>query len=199
MSTLVLILDNDKDIIREYSEGNREIAATAFVRRYQKFVFSTALRYLKSYEDADDASQEVFIKAMNSLHKFRGDASLKTWLYKITFNVCTSMLRKKRFFTFFGKDEEEDYKNVPSNEISPFQKVENDEFEEKFLKILNKLPEKQRETFALRYFDNMSYEEISKLLGTSVGGLKANYFQATKKIADILNKEKKMTEAVNGD
>lgn len=198
MSSLALILEKDLDIIQEYTVGNREIAVTAFVRKYQKFVYSTALRFLKSYDDADDASQEVFIKAIDNLQKFRGDSSLKTWLYRITSNVCTSMLRKKKIFSIFTKEDTDDFFNIQSNDSSPAQKVENQEFEKKFLIILSKLPEKQRETFALRYFDNLTYEEISNMLGTTVGGLKANYYQATRKIAELLNKESKNGGYFNG-
>lgn len=186
MSSYILVLDDDRDIIQEYTSGNTEAAATAFVRKYQAFVFSTALRYLQNYDDADDASQEVFIKALKNLHKFRGDSSVKTWLYRITSNVCTNMYRKKKIMSFFRHEETEDYINMPSDEISPEQVLENKEFEKNFAKILAKLPEKQRETFALRYFENMTYEEISSLLGTSVGGLKSNYFHAVKKIAELM-------------
>lgn len=186
-----LVQVNDKEIIRDYLSDNQEQAATAFVRKYQNFVFSTALRYLKSYDDADDAAQETFIKALNSLRKFRGDSSLKTWLYRITVNVCANISRKKKIFSIFKPidDNEDDYFNIPSTEKTPEELFENKEFEEVFLKILAKLPEKQRETFALRYFDELSYEEISKMLGTSVGGLKANYFQAVKKLAELLKKD----------
>ena len=198
MSSIALILEKDLDIIQEYTDGNREIAVTAFVRKYQKFVYTTALRYLKSYDDADDASQEAFIKAIGNLHKFRGDSSLKTWLYRITSNVCTSILRKKKIFSIFTMDDSEEFFNMPSDETSPAQLVENQEFEKKFMGILSQIPEKQRETFALRYFDNLTYEEISKMLGTSVGGLKANYYQATKKIAALLNKDFKNEGDFNG-
>lgn len=188
---LTLALELDTDIIREYTGGNREQAATAFVRKYQNFVFSTALRFLKSYDDADDAAQEIFIKALKSMDKFRGDSSLKTWLYRITMNVCTNMSHKKKLFGFFGSsdNEESEYDNVADDSPMPDRKIESEEFEETFLKALSKLPEKQRETFALRYFDEMPYEEISEVLGTSVGGLKANYFQAVKKLAEFIKKE----------
>ena len=187
MSTIALALVNDSEIIEEYCSGNVELAATAFVRKHQNFVFSTALRFLQSYEDADDAAQEVFIKALNNLKKFRGDSSVKTWLYRITLNVCSNMNRKKKLLTFFKRNDlEVEFSNVQSLDILPDQTIENKEFEQKFLKELAKLPEKQRETFSLRYFDELSYEEISKMLGTSVGGLKANYFQAVKKLAQVL-------------
>ena len=188
---LTLAIELDTDIVREYTGGNREQAATVFVRKYQNFVFSTALRFLKSYDDADDAAQEIFIKALKSMEKFRGDSSLKTWLYRITMNVCTNMSHKKKIFGFFGSKDSEDseFNNVVDDSPMPDRKIESEEFEEKFLKALSKLPEKQRETFALRYFDEMPYEEISAVLGTSVGGLKANYFQAVKKLAEFIKKE----------
>jgi RNA polymerase sigma factor (sigma-70 family) len=183
-----LVIETDSDIVREYAGGNTENAATAFVRKYQKFVFSTALRFLNSYDDADDAAQEVFIKALGSLKNFRGDSSLKTWLYRITTNYCINMKRKNKFFGFFKSidDEVSELKNL---DILPDKNLENAEFEKKFLKAMSKLPEKQRETFALRYFEELSYDEISKMVGTSVGGLKANYFQAVKKLSDILKPE----------
>ena len=192
---LTLVLDSDKDILRELESGNNEHGATAFVRKYQNFVFSAALRYLKSYDDADDAAQEVFIKALKNIKKFREESSLKTWLYRITFNVCSNILRKKKVFGFFKSSSEseneldDEFYNLADDNPDPEQKFLNAEFEEKFMKILMKLPEKQRETFALRYFEELPYEEISKILGTSVGGLKANYFQATKKLAELLKNE----------
>lgn len=192
LGSITLVLEKDREIINEFVSGNREKAATAFVRKYQNFVFSTALRYMKSYDDADDIAQEVFIKALNYVHKFRGDSSLKTWLYRITHNLCTNYSRKKKFKSIFSttNDESDEFYNIPDSGLNPEQKFMNSEFEHNFNKVLHRLPEKQRETFALRYFEELSYEEISKLLGTSIGGLKANYFQAVKKLAVFLNDEK---------
>jgi RNA polymerase sigma-70 factor (ECF subfamily) len=84
---------------------------------------------------------------------------------------------------------DDEYFDIAANDYTPEQTIEIKEFELKFKSMLAKLPQKQRETFALRYFDEMSYEEISKMLGTSVGGLKANYFQAVQKLALLLKKE----------
>lgn len=188
MSTLVLKLENDQEIIREYTERGSERAATAFVRKHQKFVYATALRYLKNEADADDAAQEVFIKALNNLKKFRGDSNIKTWLYRITYNVCSNMARKRKFLSFFtsSDDEKEAFYNFKSDSLTPDRELESREFEQQFLDSIETLPEKQRETFALRYFEEMPYEDISKMLGTSVGGLKANYYQAIRKIAKSL-------------
>jgi RNA polymerase sigma-70 factor, ECF subfamily len=183
-----LILESDKELIDDYIKSQSELSATKIVRKYQNFVYATALRYLQNYDDADDVAQEVFIKALKYLKNFRGDSSLKTWLYKITVNMVSSFKRKKKFYTVFSNEQDDEYLNIENDDISPLQEVENKEFETKLLKLLSTLPDKQRETFALRYFDNLSYEEISKLLGTSIGGLKANYFQAVKKIAASYDK-----------
>jgi len=191
--SLTLVLDSDKEILRELESGNNERGATAFVRKYQNFVFSTALRYLKSYDDADDAAQEVFIKALKNIKRFREESSLKTWLYRITFNVSSNMLKKRKVLSIFktsndsADDFDEEFYNMPDSLPNPEQIYMDNEYEERFLKLLMQLPEKQRETFALRYLEDQPYEEISKILGTSVGGLKANYFQATKKLASLLN------------
>ncbi len=186
-----LTYSDDIELINEYCLTGNQKAATAFVRKYQSFVYSVAYRWLHNHEDSQDAAQEVFIKAFNNIQNFKKKSSLKTWLYRITVNVCSNMLRKKKLLSFFGKDDLNEHLNIPDHSISPDEEFENKEFQEKFLKILSKLPEKQRETFALRYFDEMSYEEISELLGTSIGGLKANYFQAVKKIAKMLKYEQK--------
>ena len=186
--TLTLALTNDREIIQEFSTGNSEVAATAFVRKYQKFVFSTALRFLQNYDDADDAAQDAFIKAIGSISKFRSESSIKTWLYRITTNVCLSTLRKRKFTNLFVSSDSEEFLNIPDN-AAPDKKLEDSEFSEKFQKALLRLPEKQRETFALRYFEDLPYEEMSKMLGTTVGGLKANYFQAVKKLSTMLKTE----------
>lgn len=185
-----LLYENDKEIIEDYKMSGSSMAANVFVRRHQKFVYSTALRYLGNKTDAEDIAQDVFVKALASLSDFRAESDVKTWLYTITANFCKSLLRKRKFrsvFMLWG--EEVNYEQAPSS-INVEKNVAGSIFKEKFQLALFELPEKQRETFALRYFEELSYEEISKLLGTSVGGLKANYFQAVKKLANLLKEYK---------
>lgn len=185
-TTVLFALESDNDILREYKSGDTERAVTFFVRKYQRFVYSIALRYTKNNEDAQDIAQDVFVKAINSLKSFRGEASLKTWLYRITVNACKNEMRKKKLLRFFDFANDDDEFDAVSPETGPDQLHANVEFYRNVHKALAQLPEKQRETFALRYFDELTYEEISNILGTSVGGLKANYFQAVQKLMIIL-------------
>ena len=185
-----LLIEDDNRIIEEYISGNSNLAATSFVRKYQKFVFSIALRYLNNFEDADEATQDVFLKALTNIHKFRKQSSVKTWLYRITMNHCNNITRSKKY-KFWSRLEKNsiEYEKTPEN-TDPQKILENKIFEEQFLLLLGTLPKKQREVFSLRYFENLQYDEISKMLGTSIGGLKANYYQATKKVAALLKKMK---------
>ncbi|MDX9791677.1 MAG: RNA polymerase sigma factor [Candidatus Kapaibacterium sp.] len=180
-------MELNTELVRQYVETGSHEAANSLVRQYRKFVYATALRFTEDYDDADDIAQEVFIKALDSLHKFKGNSSIKTWLYRITVNLALNHKRKRKFLNFFSLTESK----VPNDEIlvdstNPEKLLENKEFEINLIELLSRLPEKQRETFALRYFDELSYEEISEMLGTSIGGLKANYHQAVKKLSQIL-------------
>jgi RNA polymerase sigma-70 factor (ECF subfamily) len=181
---------NDIDIVNDYLLTKSDKSANLFVRKYQGFVFQVVLRYLKNVHDAEDVSQDILIKALNSLHTFKNNASITTWLYRISVNHSKNFLSKKKIrniFTFMG--DEQIYSDFAINYEDGQSQLENQEFKVKFYNCLDKLPEKQRETFALRYFDDLSYEEISNILGTSVGGLKANYFQAVKKLGVLLNEK----------
>lgn len=186
MSAIALTLDSDIQILTEFRQGSRELAATTFVRKHQRFVVSVAFRQLNSMDDAQDAAQEVFIRALQAVDGFNANSTLKTWLYRITLNVCSNMRRKSRLLSLFTIGEGLGQQDVAAVQLLPDQHREQQEFAEFFKSVLAKLPRKQRETFALRYYDELSYEEISSLVGTSVGALKANYHWAVKKIAEIL-------------
>jgi RNA polymerase sigma-70 factor (ECF subfamily) len=191
MVRVAIDLIDDKEILKQFSDGNRELAATGFVRKYQSFVFSIALRYVQNYDDADDIAQDVFIKVIQSIDTYRGDSSLKTWLYRITVNHSISYIRKQKIKGFFGLKSKDtiDELELIDRQPHPDKLLEHKELNEKFINSLAKLPEKQRETFALRYFDDLTYEQISQMLNVSVGGLKANYFHAVQKLARMLNEK----------
>lgn len=186
MNLATIALEHDVEILEAFKAGECDRAATAFVRRHQRFVYAVALRHLSSSEDARDAAQDVFLKAINGIDKFQGNSSLQTWLYRITVNVCNSMLRKRKLMSFFSVGEAEGERDVPAQQWSPLQHTEQSDFERFFKDVLTKLPPKQRETFCLRYYDELSYEEIATMLGANKETLKANYHWAVKKIADHL-------------
>jgi len=186
VSTLALDIHADNEILEAYRTGDRDRAATAFVRRHQRFVFSVASRHLASIDDAQDATQEVMVKALQSLDRFKGQSSLQTWLYRITINVCSNMRRKQKWMSYLAFGEGSGEVDIAADQPSTEQQTVDDEFSRYFERVLSALPQKQRETFCLRYYDELSYEEISAMLGTSVGALKANYHWAVKKIAEAL-------------
>jgi len=176
----------EAELIDEYTKKNSQQAAYAIVEKYRTFVFSVALRYTNNYDDAADISQEAFIKAFENLHNFQKKSSLKTWLYRITVNTFLSINKKRNIHNVFQKQDITVLDNTEASQSNPEQELEFNELNQKFLEAINNLPEKQREVFCLRYFDELKYEEISELLGLTVGGLKANYFHAIKKITKSL-------------
>lgn len=188
MTTALTTLETDDQILEAFRSGEQERAMSAFVRVHQQFVYAVALRHLRHHEDARDVTQETFLKAFKSLARFKGDSSLKTWLYRITMNTAISLQRKRKFISYFSAGEGEGEVNVPSSSLNPAEQTQQTEFERFFEIVLDTLPPKQRETFCLRYYEELSYEEISKMLGKSEGALKANYHWAVKKIAEQVRK-----------
>lgn len=190
MINLAIKLITDDEIIQKYEVGEIDEATLQLVNKYKNFVYLTAYRYVKNHFDAEDLAQDVFIKALEKIKLFRKESSLKTWLYRITVNFAKNHLRRNKIYDTFSFLTTNDQENIEKDfpiKVNP-QELETSEVEEIFLKAVASLPEKQREVFALRYFEDLDYESISDLLGTSVGGLKANYFHAIKKIAKKMEK-----------
>ena len=139
---------------------------------------------MEEHDEADEVTQEVFIKLYNSAGEFRGDSTLYTWLYRITTNTCLNALRKKKNKRFLKLEDVEEV--TTSDEMMPDNLIEKREEQYKLEKAIDSLPAKQKAVFVLRYYEEKSYEEISKITNTSVGGLKANYFHALKKIGAMV-------------
>lgn len=186
MLPLSVNFETEHALLEAFKAGRRDEASTAFVRRYQRFVTSITMRNVSNYSDVQDITQDVLMKALQSLHRFQGDSAITTWLYRITMNVIASHRRRERLRLFFRVGEAEGERDVKSNDYSPHQLAEHSDVLLYLQTVLKDLPPKQRETFCLRYFDELPYEDISAMLGTSVGGLKANYHLAVKKIAERL-------------
>lgn len=176
----------DDEILEALRAGERDRAITSLVQRYQRFVYSVALRQMNHVEDAQDITQEVLLRAARFVDGFQQQSSLQTWLYRITINQCRSEFRRRRVKSFFGIGTDEGEIDVASNAPLPSQHAEERDFDAYIQKVLATLPPKQRETFCLRFYDELSYEQISAITGTSQGALKANYHWAVKKIAEQL-------------
>ena len=177
----------DKDLLEKLRHPeSKNFGFNILVRTYQQKIYWHIRKMVIDHDDADDLTQEVFIKVHKGLDSFRQDAQLYTWIYRIATNECLNFLRRKktRFFLPIGDVEGELTGKLAS---SPY--VSGDEVQLRLQKALLKLPDKQRLVFNMKYFDDLSYEEISEVTGTSVGALKASYHHAVKKIEDLLKND----------
>jgi RNA polymerase sigma-70 factor (ECF subfamily) len=175
---------DDFKLIDEFIEGDSK-AFNTLAERYKRKIYMTAYRILGNHEDADDITQEVIIKMYNNLNNFRKESSIFTWLYKITTNLSLNELKRKKLNNFFSLDTIEGYlaeEKTSSVEV----RISHRELSKQIQNAINKLPPKQRVVFTLRFYEELPYEEISKILGTSVGALKANYFHAFNKMVKEL-------------
>ena len=157
-----------------YEQQFREL-----VEKYSEQLYWHVRELVGSHEDADDILQEVFVKVWKALPGFRGDSSVNTWLWRIATNEALSFLRKQkvRAALRFSSLDAEAERVLDSD---PW--FDGDEAQRRLAVAVAKLPGKQRAVFCMRYFEEMPYEEISAITGTSVGALKASYHQAAEKI-----------------
>jgi RNA polymerase sigma factor (sigma-70 family) len=170
----------DKELLEQFrNEQTKHYAFNLLMRKYQQKVYYHVRRMVLDHDDANDLVQTTFIKAWKGLENFREDSQVFTWLYRIATNECLTHLnnKKKRFFLPIG-DVEHELSNHLANEPS----LKADQIEMKLQRAILALPEKQRVVFNLRYYDEMKYEEMSEVTGTSVGALKASYHHAVQKI-----------------
>jgi RNA polymerase sigma-70 factor (ECF subfamily) len=173
-ATLLLLIE--KDINRGFR---------SLVKEYSQSIYWHVRKIVLVHEDADDVTQNVFIKVFQNLSTFKGDSSLKTWIYRIATNESINFLNSAA-----------QKKNVKNGELAiqlasqlkDDSFFEGDEIQLKLQQALAILPEKQRIVFSMKYFDDMKYEEISEILDTSVGALKASYHHASKKVEEFLLK-----------
>ena len=149
------------------------------IRIYSEPLYRQIRRMVQTHDDANDLLQNTFLKAWQSIENFRGDAKLSTWLHKIAINESITFLEKERKRLGLSIDDEESHL---VNLIEADTYVDGDELERRLRRAIATLPEKQRLVFNMRYYDEMKYEQMSEILGTSVGALKASYHLAVKKI-----------------
>ena len=176
---------DDKEILEIYGSGQREAAFNQIVAKYSEKLYWLVRHFLCSHEDTDDLLQEIFVKVWQSLPSFRGESKLYTWLYAIATNQALNFLHKQKIRAALN------FKSLSAemeNKIDEDPYFNGDEAQRLLLKAIGRLPEKQRTVFSLRYFEDLSYEDISEILGTSVGALKASYHFAAEKIKDEIKK-----------
>ena len=176
----------DTELLLQFRDPEKkEKAFTAIIRKYQEKLYWHIRRMVVEHEDANDVLQNVFIRVWNGLENFREDSQLYTWLYRIATNECLSYLEQQKRKSSVSFDEME---AGLSNKIVADKYFDPNKLEWKLQLAIQQLPEKQRVVFTLRYYDEMPYEEMSRVLDTSEGALKASYHHAVKKIEDyILN------------
>ena len=176
----------EKEIICLYNSGRREEAFTGIVESYSKRLYLHIRRFVCCHEDADDLVQEVFIKIWAALPSFRGDAQLFTWIYRIATNETMNFLRRQRVRAMLSLNSVE---TILAKKVDEDVHFNGDHLQRELQKAILKLPEKQRLVFNLRYFDEMKYEDIAEITGTSVGALKASYHHAHNKIKEEIQKK----------
>lgn len=170
----------DQKILEEIrSPFTREIGFRHLIETYQRKVYHIIRRMVIIHEDADDLTQNTFIKAFRNLDKFEGNSSIFTWLYRIGTNEALSFLEKKKKRYFFSID---DHQDKMESYLDQPDILTGDQIQIRLQKALLKLPDKQRLVFHLKYQEELTYEQMSEITGTSVGALKASYHHAVKKI-----------------
>ena len=181
----VLSYVTDNDIIQLYCNNRQEEAFNGIVNAYTERLYWHVRRFLCSHEDTNDLLQDIFIKIWTALPTFRGDAKLYTWLYRIATNEVLNHLRKKRFKALVSL---ESSAAIVEKMIDDDQHFNGNQLQRELHKAIQRLPDKQRVVFSLRYFDEMKYEDIADITGTSVGALKASYHHAYNKVKDEMQK-----------
>ena len=177
---------DDSELLRRFKEpATKESAYTEIIKKYQERLYWHVRRMVVDHDDANDVLQNVFIRVWNGLENFKEESQLYTWLYRIATNESLTFIeqQKKRAAVSFG-----DVETGLENKIKADRHFDANKLEWKLQLAIQQLPEKQRVVFTLRYYDEMPYEEMSRVLETSEGALKASYHHAVKKIEDyILN------------
>ncbi len=168
------------------NSDTQNYAFNLIVRKYQERIYWHIRKIVINHDDADDVVQNTFLKVWGGLQNFREDSQLYTWLYRIATNEALTFLKRKRTKYFLPIiDVEQQLSN--SLETEPY--FDGNELQLKLQKAIIRLPEKQRLVFNMKYFEEMKYEDMSEVLGTSVGALKASFHHAMKKIEKFLEED----------
>lgn len=175
-----MIPDRDKELLELIKNPvTKDKGFEVLIETYQRRVYGIVRKMVIIHEDADDIVQNTFLKAFRHISKFNGDSSLFTWLYRIATNESLNFLEKRKRYYFLPID---DHQKAMESHLDSSPYISGDDIERALQKLILKLPEKQRLVFNLKYYEDLSYEEISQITDTSIGSLKASYHHAMKKI-----------------
>jgi RNA polymerase sigma-70 factor (ECF subfamily) len=178
---------SDKELLNLFSDKEkRNYAFNLIVRKYQEKLYWHIRKIVIKHDDANDILQNTFIKAWKGLDRFREDSKLYTWLYRIATNESLTFLKQQKTKYLLPLV---DYENHLSETLVSDVYFNGDEIQLKLQKAILSLPEKQRIVFNLKYFDEMKYDDMSEVLKTSVGALKASYHHAVKKIENYFSED----------
>lgn len=165
------------------SPDSKNYGFSLLINKYQKQVYWLIRRMVIDHDDADDLVQETFIKVWKNLETFRSESGLYTWIYRIAVNESLSFLKLKKLkYAFLVQN----FDHAMARKIEDDNYFSGDEIQLKLQKAILSLPHKQRLVFNLRYYEELKYEDMSQMLGTSVGALKASYHIAVKKVEEFL-------------
>jgi len=179
-----MVIDNeDLGLIEGFLKGNEE-CFNKIVRKYQEKVYYLALRILGNHHDAEDVSSETFVRVYKHLKHLKEKQYFSTWLYRITLNLCYTKRKENKYYEEISilkkiSDSKATYHN--------FQ-IEEEDIKNKIKEVLKTLPKQQQTTFILRVYEGFKFEEIAKIMGLSIGGVKSNYFKAVEKIKEGVKK-----------
>ena len=171
----------DEEILLQFKEpASKEKAFRNLLNTYQERLYYHVRRYVHNHEDANDILQNTCIKVWNAIDNFRGESGLFTWLYRIAGNEAITFLNKNK------KRNEVDIEQTTANYRSAADTIDGDEMTLKLERAIATLPDKQKQVFIMRYYDELPYEKMAEISETSVGALKASYHHAVKKIEELL-------------
>ena len=174
----------DQELIIQFqNDDSKEDAFTQLLKRHREPVFFQIKKMVIEHADADDIAQAVWIKVWNKLDGFKQESAFSTWLFRVAYNETLNFIaQKKRLKTHTTQNELDHSLEHPSSQNA----LKETEIQIKLERAIAELPEKQRFVFMLRYYEAFDYEKIASITGTTVGGAKANYHQAVKKMTSIL-------------
>lgn len=179
--------DNETELLQMLASPHQKAKAfSGLVRTWQERIYWHIRKMVLSHDDANDVMQNTFMKAWNGIDNFRGESMISTWLYRIATNETLTFLTNKRLKNLQSMDDEE---SLMFQQLQADSYFDGNEAELKLQKAILSLPEKQRLVFNMKYFEDITYEEMETILGTTVGALKASYHHAVKKIERFMTDE----------